>query len=125
MARQDAPTLEDVARAARVSTATISRSINTPDKVARATHQRIQQTIDKLGYTPHFGGRVLASNRTNTIGAVIPSMANAMFSNGLQAFQEELSDAGMTMLVASTGYNPKRNSDKSARYWRVGQTDCF
>ena len=105
MKKKGAPTLEDVALAARVSTATISRSINTPTKVAKATHERIQKTIETLGYTPHFGGRALASNRTNTIGAVIPSMSNAMFANGIQAFQEELSDAGVTMLVASTGYS--------------------
>ncbi len=105
MTMKDAPTLEDVARVARVSTATISRSINMPNKVAKATHERIQKAIEALGYTPHFGGRALASNRTNTIGAVIPSMSNAMFANGIQAFQEELSDAGVTMLVASTGYS--------------------
>jgi len=105
MTKKGAPTLEDVALAARVSTATISRSINMPNKVAKATHERIQKAIETLGYTPHFGGRALASNRTNTIGAVIPSMSNAMFANGIQAFQEELSDAGVTMLVASTGYS--------------------
>lgn len=99
------PTLEDVARAARVSTATISRTINSPDKVATATRERIQQVIEELGYTPNFGGRVLASNRSNTVGAVIPTMANAMFASGLQVFQEALSDATYTLLVASSAYN--------------------
>lgn len=99
------PTLEDVARAARVSTATISRSINMPDKVAPETLARIQDVIRELGYTPHSGGRSLASNRSNTVGAIIPTMANAMFASGLQAFQEELSKEGVTLLVASSGYD--------------------
>ncbi len=99
------PTLEDVARAARVSTATISRSINEPDKVASDTRDRIAAIIDELGYTPNFGGRVLASNRSNTVGAVIPTMANAMFASGLQVFQQALSEAGINLLVASSGYN--------------------
>ncbi len=99
------PTLEDVARAAKVSTATISRSINEPDKVAQATRERIQVTIDELGYTPNVGGRILASRRSNTVGAIIPTMANAMFAGGLQAFQHTLAESGVTMLVASSGYD--------------------
>ncbi len=90
------PSLEDVAALAGVSTASISRCINSPQKVAAPTRKRIQQAIETLGYVPHFGGRALARNRTNTIGAIIPTMDNAMFASGLQAFQETLSAAGVT-----------------------------
>ena len=69
------PKLEDVAKLAGVSTASISRCINNPKKVAEPTRLRIQSAIETLEYMPHFGGRALASNRTNTIGAIIPSMA--------------------------------------------------
>ena len=102
------PTLEDVAKLAGVSTASISRALNTPDKVAESTRLRIEQAIDVLGYTPNFGGRALASSRTHTVGAVIPSMANAMFASGLQAFQEELAKSGYTLLVATTGFDPEQ-----------------
>lgn len=102
------PTLEDVARAANVSTATISRAINTPDKVALETRRRIHNVIRELGYTSHSGGRTLASKRSNTVGAIIPTMANALFASGLQSFQEELSTAGVTLLVASSGYDGSR-----------------
>jgi len=78
LSQKAAPTLQDVAKVARVSTATISRSINEPDKVAKETRDRVQKAIEVLGYTPNFGGRVLASNRSNIVGAVIPTMANAM-----------------------------------------------
>ena len=107
MKKSSSPTLEDVAREAGVSTATISRSINEPNKVAAPTLDRIQAVIQKLGYTPNFGGKVLASNRSNTVGAVIPTMANAMFASGLQAFQEVLSQSGIRLLVASYGYDSK------------------
>ena len=99
------PTLQDVARAAKVSTATISRTLNSPDKVATDTRRRIEQVIKKLGYTPNFSGRALACNRSNTVGAIIPTMANAMFAGGLQVFQEVLSEASYNLLVASSGYN--------------------
>lgn len=106
MTKLNAPTLEDVAKLAGVSTASISRALNDPQKVAAVTRQRIEAAIETLGYTPHFGGRALASSRTNTVGAVIPSMANAMFASGLQAFQEELDKVGVTLLVATTGFDP-------------------
>lgn len=100
---QTPPTLQDVARASGVSTATISRALNDPDKVAKATREKIHAAIDALGYTPNFGARALASNQSNIVGAVIPSLANAMFASGLQAFQEVLSESGVTMLVATCG----------------------
>lgn len=108
MKRTEPPTLEDVARLASVSTATISRCINEPDKVAPPTRARIQKIIDEIGYTPNFGARVLARNRSNTVGAVIPTMENALFASGLQAFQETLSESGVTLLVASSGYNAEQ-----------------
>lgn len=108
MTRPTSPTLEDVARASGVSTATISRVINSPDKVAQNTRDKVQAAIDFMGYTPNFAGKSLASNRSNTIGAVIPSMANAMFASGLQAFQDVLYEEGVTLLVASSNYDSER-----------------
>ncbi|MEP0963072.1 MAG: LacI family DNA-binding transcriptional regulator [Roseobacter sp.] len=106
MSKTTSPTLEDVARLAGVSTASISRVLNEPGKVAEKTRQRIEEAIDTLGYTPNFGGRALASSRTNTVGAIVPSIANAMFSSSLQAFQEALAEEGVTLLVATTGFDP-------------------
>ena len=45
------------------------------------------RAVDDLGYTPNFGARVMAAKRTFTIGAIIPTMENAVFARGLQAFQ--------------------------------------
>lgn len=106
------PTLEDVARRAGVSTATVSRCLNFPDQVRAATRARVQSAIDALGYTPHFGGRALASNRTNTVGAVIPTMNNAIFAQALQVMQEELSAAGVTLLVATSQYDDDREREQ-------------
>jgi len=108
MKKPDYPTIEDVAQAAKVSTATISRAINEPDKVAEPTRARIEAVIREMGYTPNHGGRALASSRSNTVGAIIPTMANSMFASGLQAFQERLAEAGVTLLVASTGYDNEK-----------------
>lgn len=101
-------TLRDVARLAGVSTATVSRVLNDSDKVGATTRERVRLAVETLGYTPHFGGRMLAAGRSNIIGAVIPTMANAIFSGGLQAFEEGIGPAGKTLLVASTDYDPYR-----------------
>lgn len=99
------PTIEDVAREARVSTATVSRCINSPKQLSALTRTRVEDVILKLGYSPNFGAQALAAKRTNTIGAIIPTMENAIFARGIQAFQEELQDNGITLLVASSSYN--------------------
>lgn len=103
---RDVPTIADVARAAGVSTATVSRCLNSPDVVQPDTRTRVLEAIKTLGYTPNFGARALVARRTNTIGAIIPTMENAIFARGLQAFQETLNQQGVTMLVASSLYRP-------------------
>ena len=102
--KRPVPTLQDVALAAGVSTATVSRCLNFPDHVAEPTRLKVQAAIAQLGYSPNFGAKAMAARRTNTIGAIIPTMENAVFARGLQAFQEELREHGFTMLVASTSY---------------------
>lgn len=98
------PTLEDVARMAGVSTATVSRCLNAPDKVVERTRLRVLEAVRELGYLPNFGARAMVARRTNTIGAIIPTMANAIFARGLQAFQEEARRLGYQLLVASSSY---------------------
>jgi LacI family transcriptional regulator len=104
---RSAPTLEDVARTAGVSTATVSRCLNAPTRVVQETREKVLTAVEKLGYTPNFGARVMAAKRTFTIGAIIPTMENAIFARGLQAFQEELHERGYTLLVSSTAYRPE------------------
>ncbi len=107
-----APTLHDVAAKAGVSTATVSRTLNFPDKVSAVTRDKVGAAILALGYSPNFGAKVMAARRTHTIGAIIPTMENAIFARGLQAFQDELRQHGYTMLVASTGYDADVEADQ-------------
>ena len=108
----DTPTLEDVAFKAGVSTATVSRCLNMPQRVSEATRDRVMSAVAELGYSPNFGARALAAKRTNTIGAIIPTMENAIFARALQAFQEELRQNGVTMLVASSSYRPELEAEQ-------------
>ena len=93
--------LADVAQLALVSTATVSRALTCPDKVKPATAARVRQAVQALGYVAHGAARALASRRTHTIGAVIPTLDNAIFANTAHALQKTLDDAGYTLLLAS------------------------
>ncbi|WP_291733486.1 LacI family DNA-binding transcriptional regulator [Leisingera sp. F5] len=103
---RSAPTLNDVAKAAGVSTATVSRCLNSPEQVIEATRERVMHAVESLGYTPNFAARVMAAKRSFTIGAIIPTMDNAIFARGLQAFQDQLREDGYTLLVSSSAYDP-------------------
>src|SRR6056297_823251 len=107
-----APTLWDVAARAGVSTATVSRALNAPGQVSETTRARVMEAVADLGYAPNFGARALAAKRTNTFGAVIPTMDNAIFARGLQAFQDRLREDGVTLLVASSSYKPEQEEEQ-------------
>ncbi len=104
----DVPTLKDVADRAGVSTATVSRCLNAPDRVLAKTRERVLEAVIQLGYAPNFGAQALAARRTNTFGAIVPTLENAIFARGLQAFEDELAQNGITLLVASSSYSPER-----------------
>jgi len=93
--------------------------LNFPDQVAAQTRENVTRAIKDLGYSPNFGAKAMAARRTNTIGAIIPTMENAIFARGLQAFQEELRVHGFTMLVASTSYQPDVEEEQIDRLSRA------
>ena len=97
--------IEDVARAAGVSTATVSRALSLPDQVRAVTRERVQAAVGKLGYVPDAAGRALASGRTRTVGCVIPTLDHAIFARSTHAMQTTFAHAGYQLLVASHNYD--------------------
>ncbi len=102
------PRLEDVAARAGVSTATVSRVLNRRDSVTEALRERVLAAVEELGYLPHGAARALASRRWKTIGAIVPTIDNAIFATSLQTLQERLSGFGYTLLLASSDYSLER-----------------
>jgi len=101
-----AVTIDHVASAAKVSTATVSRALNRPDTVSTALKEKIHDVIKKLGYIPNAGARSLMLKRSGTIGAIVPTLDNAIFAQGLAEFQKQLNQSGHQLLVASSNYDP-------------------
>jgi LacI family transcriptional regulator len=101
-----APTVADVARAAGVSTATVSRALNQPASVRPALRDQVLAAVDRLGYVAHAGARAMTLRRSGTVGAIVPTIDNAIFASGLQAFQRRMAAAGQVVLVAFSDFDP-------------------
>lgn len=97
--------MADVAAAAGVSTASVSRVLNAPDKVSRELRARIEAAVEKLAYVPHGSARALAARKFQTIGAVVPTLGVATFATGIDALQVRLESQGFTLLMACSHYD--------------------
>jgi len=103
-------TLRDVARLARVHPGTVSRALNaeTRSLVNDETAERVLQAAQELGYRPNPIARGLKTNRSYTVGVVIPDLTNPLFPPIVRGIEERLGDAGYTSLIANTDNDPER-----------------
>jgi len=95
----------DVARLAGVSTATVSRALNLPEQVDPATLLRVRRAIHKLRYVPFGAARALRSQRTQMIGAVVPSFDYALYARTTSALQRALDERGYSLVLAAHHYD--------------------
>ncbi len=112
------PTISDVARVAKVSIATVSRVVNAPEGVRSALRERVQAAIVQLGYVPHPGARILKSRRTGTVGAIFPTVDNAIFATAINALQQRLAASDHQLLIATSGYDPAVEASPISRLAR-------
>ena len=101
------PTIEDVARHAGVSTATVSRVLNQTDPVRAGLRAQVEASVAALGYVPHAGARTMKLRRSGTLGAIFPTIDNAIFAKAIDALQRRLAEAGYQLLIATSDYAPR------------------
>ncbi len=99
---QSPATAADVARVAGVSTATVSRFMNSPDLLARDTRQSVLGAIKQLNYRPNLAARNLAGGSTDCLGLILPELGGPFFSELLAGVEETTREAGYHLLVAGT-----------------------
>ena len=99
------PTIDDVARMAGVSTATVSRVLNRPESVSEALRKKVAAAVARLGYVPHAGARALMLRRSGTVGAVFPTVDNTIFATAIDALQRRLAQSDIQLLIATSGYD--------------------
>ncbi|MFN7021521.1 MAG: LacI family DNA-binding transcriptional regulator [Phycisphaerales bacterium] len=93
--------MEDVARAASVSTATVSRVLNSPELVAPETAARVQKVIHDLGYRPNVFAQGLMTRKSRLLGIALPDIHGEFYSELLRGADAEARRQGYHLLISS------------------------
>ncbi|MDM0026702.1 LacI family DNA-binding transcriptional regulator [Variovorax saccharolyticus] len=101
-------TLSDVSKLAGVSAITVSRALNTPDRVSPETRERVRLAVERTGYVPNLLAGGLASNRSRLVAAVVPTIAGPVFLETVQALTEALAEKGYQLMLGQSGYDNSR-----------------
>ena len=100
--------IKAVAKRARVSVATVSRTINRVPTVNAKMTKRVWAAISELGYTPNPYARSLGSGRSGVIGLIVPEITNPFFSELVREFEDVALENGYQILISSINDDPKR-----------------
>ena len=102
--------IRTIARAANVSIATVSRTINHVATVNPQIAKRVWAVIDELDYFPNTQARALVSGRSRLFGLIVSEITNPFFPELIQGFEDIAVEHGYEILVSSTNHDPKRMS---------------
>lgn len=108
-------TIQDVAARAGVSAMTVSRVLNNPMRVAKATRQRVEQAIDELGYVPNGLARGLLHGRTRTIALIVSDVSNPFFTLMARGVEDVAQRNGYTVILG----NSDESAEKERQYVRT------
>src|SRR5437762_8605341 len=112
----------DVARAARVSVATVSAAVNGSAYVSPALKGRVERAVTKLGYQPNLVARSLATQQSRTLGMIVPDIANPFFPEVVRGAEDAAHAAGYTLLIASSD-NDLRKEEVYLRLFLAKRVD--
>jgi LacI family transcriptional regulator len=112
--------LRKVAEIAGVSTATVSRAMNSPELVSPELRERIASVVQRLGWVPHGAARALATRRTGAIGAVFPTLTHGDFARAIDGLQSELTRLGYTLLLACSAYDAAQEFQQVRKFVERG-----
>lgn len=100
------PRIQDVAKIANVSTATVSRVLSFPEKVSETTRAAVLEAVKKTGYMINHSARNLRRGGTGAILVLLPNLANSFFSRVLKGIEEVATRNGFSILVADSQLPP-------------------
>jgi LacI family transcriptional regulator len=100
--------IREIAKRAKVSTATVSRTINRVPTVDPQLAKRVWKVVEELGYYPNTQARALVSGRTRIFGLIVSDMTNPFFPEIVQSFEDIAVEHGYEILLTSTVHDPKR-----------------
>ncbi|MCA1647580.1 MAG: LacI family transcriptional regulator [Chloroflexi bacterium] len=108
--------MREIAHEVGVSTATVSRALNSPERVRPAVRERVAAAALRLGYRPNRVARSLRTQRTYTLGVVVPTITNPYFADAVRAMQDVASECGYTLLVANSDHQPAKEEAALATF---------
>jgi len=114
-------TIKDVARAAGVSVATVSRVLNASGPVADETRTRIHRVAEELRFIPNGAARSLSTRRTGTLGVVLPDLYGEFFSEVIRGLDQAAQGRGFHLLLSSS-HNDRDDIEAALRVMR-GRVD--
>lgn len=100
--------MREVAAAAAVSVGTVSNVLNSPDKVAPATVERVLATIDRLGFVRNDAARQLKAGRSRCVGMVVLDIGNPFYADIARAAQQRAAENDLAVLLGSSDDDPGR-----------------
>jgi len=100
--------IREIARRAKVSTATVSRAINRVPTVDPQLAKRVWKVVDELGYFPNTQARALVSGRSRIFGLIVSEITNPFFPEIVQTFENLAVENNYEILLTSTVHDPKR-----------------
>ncbi len=100
--------LEQVARRAKVSTATVSRVLNNATVVKNSTRARVVKAIEELRYHPNLHARSLAGGKNKTIGVIVSNLENPFFFDIYKTVEQDAHLRGYEVVMANTDYRPEQ-----------------
>ena len=103
-----AATLIDVARVAGVSPITVSRALNQPELLTEKTLAKVAAAVLATGYVKNMVAGALASNRSKLVALLLPTIANTIFADTVQAATDTLTASGYQVLLGLSGYDTGR-----------------
>lgn len=116
--------IKDVARLAGVSVATVSHVINGTRFVSEETQQKVQAAIEDLQYSPNILARKFKTGSRDTVGFIVPDIANGYFATLIEEVEDVLQSRGFRLIVSNTRENAGREID-SVRMLSSGVVDGF
>ena len=102
--------IKDVAKAAGVSTATVSRVLANKDFIRPETRARVLQAVASLSYRPNLVARSLRAQRTARIGLIFSDIRNPFFASLSRAVEDAAYERGYSVLICNTGEDPKKEA---------------
>lgn len=111
-------TIQDVARDAGVSTATVSRVFSAPELVLDATRTKVMEAVGRLGYEPNFAAKSLRTLRTEKILVTVPDISNPFFSHVIRGVEEAALAAGYSVLLGDTRHEETREEQYATMFRR-------